>query len=153
MKLALAYAVILHFGAGVVQADGKPSSPPRAVAIKFVSALFIDHDLEAALKLVDKNAAIGTSEPGSLQRSLRELPVDQFKDATLNEIVFFSKANIPRVKERYPAAKWDALEEKIGGALGCLTVLDTGEVNEPFLALIVVQEVDGQHMVVFSDDN
>ncbi|MCI0462048.1 MAG: RNA polymerase sigma factor [Gemmataceae bacterium] len=126
----------------------------RAVAWKFVAALVIDHDPQAAVPLVDPDAERAQNGRGSLAAALNRLkPESLRKDGQLKQVIFFAREDIPALSMTYPDRMWRRFTDRIGDGLGCLMVIDTGRPNSFGLMGFLIRPVKDESRVVYSDDN
>jgi len=130
------------------------SRAAQALALKFFATLFVDRDIEAALRFVDPDAIRKTGQPGTLAAFLKDpIRARGLPRVTLESIIFFSKSDRAKLQARYPDNLWSKLASWPDDGVLCAAALDIGSDEEIPLVVILVKQVNGQPKVVFWDDN
>jgi hypothetical protein len=162
-----AVLLVFRFGNPALAVELPDGPSPRFVALKAVSALFIEHNLETAKPYIAGDAAYRTAPDGSLLTFLEELyvkrPPKTWERVTLDRVIFFSADNLGAVSKEYPDNMWDRVRARIDEGLGVLVVLRISEDNIrrgrgpgadriEFMAFIL-QVAQERPRIVYCDDN
>lgn len=145
-------------------ADGpiEASAAARRTVMNFCNAIFTDYSLDAAMKLVADDAKRkkeGTSSMKTFWNNPARLR--DAKQTRVQALVFLTKADIDRFSKVYPDKLWERKADWPDDTLLALVALDVvdrdgrllrGQSEVP-LILLAVKEIDGQTLIVYSDDN
>jgi len=115
---------------------------------------------ESFTQFVHKDAEHKGQGPGSALRMIaRQSQMDSEK-ILVKETLFFMRKDIPALAKRFPDDMWDAdrIPRFMEDGQGCLVVLEREgregtRPEEALLCAFVVKQVNGDHKIVYVDDN
>lgn len=139
LVLACAAAMSLN---GCGPSASAPTSP-QEVALAVVHHLGANPPAkDASPYLWEKAATIPTGMPAAR--------ADELAGLTLDQVVFFTRSDIARLRIDHPSAGWDALERGMSDGLGCLWVRHDRQRRHR--DVLVVGSVEGQSRVIARAD-
>ncbi len=99
------------------------ASEPKAVALKAISTLFVEHDIDGFKKFVSEKAVQGDREPGSAITKIDKQRPEKMKVIDLSKVIFFRAGDIDRLSKLYPDDLWARVKTHIGEDQGVLVKL------------------------------
>jgi hypothetical protein len=128
------------------------SVPAKAVALKMITAYFLDGNTKEALKFVAGEAQRKDQGPGSALRIFQSRPPSGLSPG---EIIFFQQSEIAELQKRFPDDMWQArrIPAHIKDGLGCLMVMSSADKEKTGLVAFVIHKREDGHKVTYTDDN